>query len=337
MKVAVYGLGRIGRLILRSYLQRKTNLLFDIDIIADSMPENLATHLINYDSVYGVLNNKLTSDNGKIHFHDEILNYVSCNDPVQIDYTKVGIDLVIDASGMCKKNGWAKKHIQSGAKRVVVSTIVDDADETIVYGINHKQLNAKSVVISNASCTSNCIIPILHVLQKEYGVLMGNINSIHAYTNGQNIVDGVHDDFCRARSVYHSMIPSTTNASVAINKFFPEFQDKVKCTALRVPIANVSAIDCNLILNNKTTDKDVNNLFEHYSQNSLKDILSVNKEPLVSIDFNNCLYSCVVDTPQTSVTNGSLCRIFAWYNNELAYANRVLDLVNFLCKKEKAQ
>jgi glyceraldehyde 3-phosphate dehydrogenase len=334
MKVAVYGLGRIGRLILRLYLERQGNFLFNIELITDTMSEDLVTHLVNYDSVHGALCSKLKSDNGKIYCDGKMLNYVSCNDPAQIDYKKFGIEVVVDASGMCKKSGWADKHIKSGAKRVVISTIVDDAEETIVYGINHEQIDTKSTIISNASCTSNCIIPILYVLQKEYGILMGNINSIHAYTNGQNIVDGKHDDFCRSRSVFHSMIPSTTNASTAINKFFPEFQNKVKCTALRVPIANVSAIDCNLILNKKTTTKEVNEIFINYSKDSLKDILSVNEESLVSIDFNSCLSSCVIDLPQTSVTESSLCRIFAWYNNELAYANRVLDLVNFLCEKE---
>lgn len=336
MNVAIYGLGRIGRSVLRAFCYRNKNLNFNIKLLADSMDLKMAMHLTQYDSVHGTLRYKLSQIDDTICFEDSNkINYISCNDPSQLDYKSMNIDYVIDSSGMCKNSGWSDRHIKSGAKKVIVTTIIEDADKTVVYGINHKSIDKESVIISNASCTSNALIPIIYILQKEYGILAGNINSIHAYTNGQNIVDAFHEDFRRARAVFQSMIPSTTNASIAINEFFPELYGKVNCTAIRVPIANVSALDCNLILNAKTSAIEINALFLYYSEHLLKNILSTNDEPLVSIDYNDCTHSCVVDTQQTTVTDGKLCRIFAWYNNELAYANRIIDLIDFLARKEK--
>lgn len=326
MNIAVYGLGRIGRLFFRLCHGSKTKN-FTIKLLADKMPLPMVTHLIKYDSTHGKISEDfdLTSDSD--------IKYVQCSEPNELPYKELGIDYVIDASGKGISRDWAQKHIDSGARKVIISTLLLDADYVNIFGINHTKISPKAKIISNASCTSNCVVPIVNILEKEYGVVAGNICSIHAYTNGQNILDGIHEDIYRSRAVYSSIIPSKTNASFAIDLLFPSLKNKINCYALRVPVANVSALECNFILQKTTSVENVNSAFKSYAKGSLKTILNVNQLPLVSIDYNTSTYSCIIDSNFTSVTHKNFCKVFAWYNNELAYASRLFDLVNFLSQK----
>ncbi|MCP3658848.1 MAG: aldehyde dehydrogenase [Bacteroidetes bacterium] len=356
--VAINGFGRIGRMILRAYIELKQHNLcsqtkksinikkgdgnekaddlnFEIVCINDIGSLEDIVYLFKYDSVHGMYKGDIKV--GKDYFDVGFgkIKYIKESDPSRLPWKELGIDIVLECSGIDVKRRVARNHLKAGAKKVIISTIYDEADQTIVYGINENVLNKNHKIISCASCTSNCIVPIIQVLEKNIGIEYGHMNSIHAYTNGQNLVDSLHQDRLRARAVSSSMIPSSTNAARAVELLFPELKNRIKCNAIRVPILNVSMIEFIFVSKKSISIKDINDNIIEASNSYLKGILGYNDEPMVSIDFTHDSRSAIVDISHTQVTKNKFCRILAWYDNEWGYANRMCDLTNFLNSFQK--
>lgn len=329
LRIAINGFGRIGRMVLRSIIEYKRK---DLKVIAvnDCGNFNTLLHLFKYDSVHGKLLSDITISNNYLSFGSGSIKIFSESRCEKLPWEKLNIDLVIDCSGQLKDKNKLIKHINAGAKKVIVSTIIDDADLTVIYGINHNLIEKDHKILSNASCTSNCLIPIIYALHDNIGIKSGHMTSIHAYTNGQSLVDSTHRDFRRARAVNNSIIPSTTNASKAIELVFPKLKNKIYCSAIRVPIPNVSMIEFNFISQSKTTLESINNILLKYSKDDLKNIIECTNIPLVSIDFTHNANSSIIDLTQTHVTENHLCTVASWYDNEWGYANRICDVANYI-------
>ncbi|WCR58371.1 type I glyceraldehyde-3-phosphate dehydrogenase [Wolbachia endosymbiont of Ctenocephalides felis wCfeJ] len=322
IRVGINGLGRIGRSVLRAIFEvEKYGKQIEVVAVNGSLSAKQHAHLIKYDSVHGKFN-------GDVDFN-ESENWISINgrkfslyrerSPENIPWN---VDIVLECTGAFNKRVEAVRH---NAEKVIVSAPVSDADVTIVYGVNNTMLRKEHEVISAGSCTTNCLAPIVQVLHSNLGIKSGFMTTIHAYTNDQNILDGNHRDLRRARACGLSMVPTTTGAAKTIGCVIPELKGKLDGTAIRVPVSNVSLVDFKFTTDKKATAEEINEVFE----NSTNDVLSICKEPLVSIDFVHNLYSAVVDLAGTHVT-GDICRVAAWYDNEWAFSLRMLDIV-LLC------
>ena len=324
--VAISGFGRIGRNVLRALAEAKRT---DVTVVAinDLASAKDNAHLFKYDSVHGQFP-------GKVDVHgDEIdvgLGYkikaLAEKDPKKLPWKELGVDVVMECTGIFTDKDKAVVHLEAGAKRVLVSAPSKGADLTVVYGVNHHKLTKEHLIVSNASCTTNCLAPVAKVLNDLVGIQAGFMTTIHAYTNDQRILDQVHKDMRRARAAALSMIPTTTGAAAAVGLVLPELKGKLDGTSIRVPAPNVSVVDLKFIPGRETTVAEVNAAMKHASlEGPLKGILSYVTEELVSIDFNHSPYSSNFDSTQTAIVEGKLVRILAWYDNEWGFSNRMSD------------
>lgn len=334
LKIAINGFGRIGRMALRAFCENRCEEI-QIVCINDLGSLKDLLHLFKYDSVHGPFKGGVAAGIDSFDLGFGEIKVISEMNPNQLPWKEMGIDLVLECTGKFSKRSKAEAHIEAGAKRVIISTICDDDDITVVYGVNHQEISEQHKIISNASCTSNCLIPVCSTLHQSIGIVSGHMTSIHAYTNGQCLVDSHHQNLQRSRAVSISMIPSTTNAALAIGKLLPDLDGKVKCSAVRVPILNVSMIDFNFVASRDTTIEEINQAIKSAAQTNLNNIMGYNSEPLVSVDFNHDPRSAIVDIKQTDVTEKRLCRVVSWYDNEWGYANRLCDVANYLATQRR--
>lgn len=331
IKVAINGYGRVGRNILRALYE--SGKREEIQIVAVNDLANLETnvHLTQYDSVHGKFNADVSNQDNIMTVNGDAIEVLSERDPEMLPWNRLNVDVVLECTGFFKSKQKAAKHIKAGAKKVIVSAPGSDLDATIVYGVNHHILTKNDQIISNASCTTNCLAPIAKVLNDSIGIEQGLMTTVHAYTNDQNLLDTAHSDIYRARSATQSMIPTKTGAAKTVGLVLPELLGKLDGMAIRVPVANVSLVDFNFTAKNDTDVTEVNQLIKRASENELINILAYNDKPLVSIDFNHNPASACFDSFQTSV-NGRLVKVMAWYDNEWGFSNRMLDTTIALMK-----
>ena len=331
VKVGINGFGRIGRNIMRAALGNK-----EIDFVAVNDLTNAATlaHLLKYDSVLGNLKAKVEVQGDGIAVDGDVFKVLSFRDPAQLPWKDLGVDVVFESTGLFTDRDAAAKHITAGAKRVVITAPAKGPDITMVMGVNHDKYDpAKHQIISNASCTTNCLAPVAKILHEKYGIKKGWMTTVHAYTNDQQLLDLPHKDLRRARAAALSIIPTTTGAASAVGEVLPELKGKLDGIAMRVPVPNVSVVDLAVMVDKKTSADEVNGAFRAASEGALKGILQYMTEPLVSIDFRGNPHSSILDADYTKVMDGDFVKILAWYDNEWGYSNRCVDLLNYMVKK----
>ena len=331
VNLAINGFGRIGRLFLRALIESKYSNNLKVKIINDLADLESNVHLFKYDSIHGTFNKKIKKSKNSFDIGQGPIKIISENNPSKLPWNKNNIDIVIECTGILTAKKESLKHIEAGAKRVIISAPSDDPDKTVVYGVNHKEIKDNDKIISNASCTTNCLAPIANILNKGLGINEGHMTTIHSFTGDQSIVDTFHkSDLRRARSASLSLIPTNTGAAKAIGLVIPSLEGKLDGTAIRVPTANVSLID--FVFNSKidTSEKEINRICIDAANRELKDIISITNEPLVSVDFNHSSFSSNFDTTQTKVINKKLCRVLSWYDNEWGFASRLVDLAKYI-------
>lgn len=328
-RVAINGFGRIGRNTLRAALRDDSDLEFvALNDITDA--ETLA-HLLAYDSVHGRFDGSVKAGEGELIVNSSSIKVSAVRDPADLPWKELGVDIVIESTGLFRARDDAQKHIDAGAKKVIISAPAKGPDVTICLGVNQEQYDADSHhIISNASCTTNCLAPVAKVLNQEFGIERGWMTTIHAYTSDQRIQDMPHKDLRRARAAALSMIPTTTGAAKAVGLVLPELQGKLDGCAIRVPTPNVSVVDLIAHLGTDTDPEQVNQAFRVAAAGPLQGILHLSEEPLVSIDHNGSPFSSIVDAPFTSVVDGRLVQILSWYDNEMGYSTRLKDLCEYV-------
>ena len=334
INVAISGFGRIGRLVLRSIIENKRK---DINIVAinDLAPVETNAFLLSYDSIHGPLKEKVNIKNEKIIIGNKKILVLKERDPKNLPWKKLKIDIVFECTGLFTSKDTASMHLKAGAKKVLVSAPCNDADKTIVYGVNHNTLTKKDIVVSNASCTTNCLAPVTKVLNDNFGIVHGYMTTIHAYTGDQKVLDTFHSDPRRARAAALSMIPTSTGAAKAVGLVMPELLGKLDGTAIRVPTPNVSLIDFKFVTKKKISAESINKAMIKASKSkNLKNVLSVNSEPLVSTDFNHNPASSNFDLTQTQVIDGTFGRVLSWYDNEWGFSNRMCDTAVVMSKSK---
>jgi glyceraldehyde 3-phosphate dehydrogenase len=326
VRVAINGFGRIGRLVLRSIIEHARR---DVEVVAinDLGPIDTFAHLLRYDSVHGRFPGTVTVSGDAIDVGLGPIRWTAIRNPAELPHKELGVDIALECTGFFTKKETAKAHLDAGAKRVLVSAPADGADKTIVYGVNHDSLTADDRVVSNGSCTTNCLAPVARVLLDTVGIERGYMTTVHAYTNDQHTLDQLHSDLYRARAAAVSMIPTSTGAAKAIGLVIPELAGKLDGAAVRVPTPNVSMIDLKIVPG-RATDKDEINaaLKAAASSGPLRGVLAVTEEPLVSIDLNHIAASSTAALPQTQVVDGGLVRVLAWYDNEWGFSTRMSDV-----------
>ncbi|KAE8437201.1 MULTISPECIES: type I glyceraldehyde-3-phosphate dehydrogenase [Halomonadaceae] len=322
IRVAINGFGRIGRNVLRALYENGYRDRVQVVAINDLGDPSLNSHLLRHDTVHGHFPFSVEHDAESISVDGDRITISSERDPANLPWASMDIDLVMECTGLFTKREAAAKHIAAGAKRVLISAPSPDADATIVYGVNDDILTAEHTVVSNASCTTNCLAPVAKALNDAVGIENGLMTTVHAYTNDQNLSDVYHSDPYRARSATHSMIPTKTGAAAAVGLVLPELAGKFDGLAVRVPVINVSLVDLTFTAGRDTTKEEINEIVEKAAANS--PVLAVNAQPLVSIDFNHDAHSSTFDANHTRV-NGRLVKIMAWYDNEWGFSNRMLD------------
>jgi glyceraldehyde 3-phosphate dehydrogenase len=325
VRVAINGFGRIGRLTMRAAFEADRK---DLEVVAinDLGPVEANTYLLKYDSVHGPFPGKVrASGNSGMVVGNRLIKVLSERDPAKLPWGDLGIDVVLECTGRFTKKEQAIKHVEAGAKRVLISAPATNVDLTVVYGVNHDKLNKKHTVVSNASCTTNCLAPVASVLHKVIGIERGYMTTIHAYTGDQRLVDTMHSDMRRSRAAAVSMIPTSTGAARAVSLVLPALKGKLDGTAIRVPTVNVSLIDFTFTSKRKTTPQEINNAMVKASKGMMEGILAVTDEQLVSTDFNHNPASATFDLTQTQVIEERFCRVLAWYDNEWGFSNRMCD------------
>jgi glyceraldehyde 3-phosphate dehydrogenase len=330
-KVGINGCGRIGRSVLKCILDDPECSNFEILGINDLTDSKTLAHLLKYDSVQGVSTHEVNSDSEGLVINGKHIKIISERNPQNLPWKKLGVDIVIESTGLFTKRDAAKKHIEAGAKKVIISAPATDPDVTIVLGVNEQSyISSEHQIISNASCTTNCLAPVVKVMIENFGVKKGLMTTIHSYTNDQKILDLPHSDLRRARAANLSMIPTTTGAAKAVALVLPEIKGKLDGMAIRVPTPNVSLIDLVVEVEKNTSIEEVNQAFKVASQKSLNKIIRFEEKPLVSIDFNGDACSSIVDGISTKVIEGNMVKVLSWYDNEWGYSNRVKDLLKFV-------
>jgi glyceraldehyde 3-phosphate dehydrogenase len=330
VKIAINGFGRIGRLVFRAGYKNKDIEFVAINDLADA--KTLA-HLLKYDSIHGIFNAEIKSGNNSITIDGKEIKTFSVRDPEALPWKDLGVDVVLESTGIFTDKAGAEKHLKAGAKKVVISAPAKGPDVTFVLGVNQEVYDkTKHHIISMGSCTTNCLAPIVKILHKEFGVECGLMTTIHAYTNDQVVQDEPHKDLRRARAAALSMIPTTTGAARAIAEVIPEMKGKLDGLAIRVPVPNVSLVDFVATLSKSTTKTEVNDKFKEYASGSMKGILFCSEEELVSRDFNGNPYSSIVDMPNTTVIGGKMVKVLSWYDNEWAFSTRMTELLSFIMK-----
>jgi glyceraldehyde 3-phosphate dehydrogenase len=331
IRVAINGFGRIGRLFFRASYS-----ISDIEIVAinDLTDASTLTHLLKYDSVHGKFNAQIKTQGNRIIVDNREIVVLAETSPDKLPWADLKIDVVVESTGRFTDRVGASKHLDAGARWVVITAPAKEEDITVVMGVNHHLIDPSiHRIISNASCTTNCLAPVAKVLHEKFGIERGFATTIHAYTNDQRILDLPHKDLRRARAAAVSMIPTTTGAAKAVGKVLPELKGKLDGLAIRVPTPNVSMVDFSAQLTKEATEAEINEALKKASEEELKGILHYIDEPLVSIDFNGSSYSCIVDSLLTKVIEGKLIKVISWYDNEYGYSSRVKDLILYLMKK----
>jgi len=330
VKVGINGFGRIGRMVLRAAYTRNDIEFLALNDLAD--PTTLA-HLLKYDSVHGILKADIEVEGNVIVVNGKRIQIISEKDPGKLPWKDLGVDIVFESTGLFRDRSQASKHLDAGAKKVIISAPAPDPDITLVIGVNHEQYDPiKHHIISNASCTTNSLAPLCKVLLDTFGIKKGLMTTIHSYTTDQRLLDFPHSDLRRSRAAAVSMIPTTTGAAKAVSLVLPELAGKINGMALRVPTPNVSLTDLVVQLNKPASAQEVNKVFKEASQGSMKGIIEYCDEPLVSIDFNGITASTAVDALSTMSIGEDMVKILAWYDNEFGYANRLVDLAEYIAK-----
>ncbi|MDR2667028.1 MAG: type I glyceraldehyde-3-phosphate dehydrogenase [Holosporales bacterium] len=331
LNVGINGFGRIGRMILRAYCESADQYdALRIVCINDLSDKAMNIHLLKYDSVHGTFGFDVVEFDGGMSVNGHNITMISEPDPGKIEWEKYGVDIVFECSGRFTKKVDAEKHLKGGAKSVIVSAPSDGADITVVYGINHANVKESDVIISNGSCTTNCLAPLAYLLDREFGIDYGFMTTIHSYTGDQRLVDTVHKDPRRARAATLSMIPSTTGAAKAVGLVLPNLKGRLDGTSIRVPTSNVSMVDLKCTLRKATTVDEINEIMKKAACGELQGILGYNEEKLVSCDFNHSTRSSIFDATGTFVIDRKFCRVVSWYDNEFGFSNRMLDLAKYI-------
>ena len=320
IRVAINGYGRIGRCILRAIFESKKQNEFEIVAINDLSAIETTAHLTRYDTTHGRFASDVSVEGDMLVIDGHAIKIIAERNPQNLPWKELNIDLVLECTGFFTEREKAMQHITAGAKKVLISAPGKNVDATIVYGVNHQTLKASDLIVSNASCTTNCLAPVVKPLNDVLGIEYGLLNTVHAYTNDQMLLDGSHEDLRRARAAAHSIIPTKTGAAAAVGLVLPELAGKLDGFAMRVPVLNVSVIDLTFTAKRETTVKEVNDIVRQAKSR----ILQINDDPLVSCDFNHNPASSIFDTTQTKVF-GNLVKIVAWYDNEWGFSNRMLD------------
>jgi glyceraldehyde 3-phosphate dehydrogenase len=336
-KVGINGFGRIGRAVLKNILKDPECSNIEIKAINDLTDPATLAHLLKYDSVQGVFPQKVTSNNEEIAIDGKSIRIFSEKEPTKLPWKDQGVDFVIESTGFFTNREGAGQHLNAGAKKVIISAPSKNPDITLVLGVNQEAyLPEQHNIISNASCTTNCLAPVAKVLHDNFFIEKGLMTTIHSYTNDQRILDLPHSDLRRARAANVSMIPTTTGAAKAVALVLPEIAGRLDGMAIRVPTPNVSLIDLVVEVKKNTSNKEVNEVFKKAASEGLKNILRVEDNPLVSIDYNGDPYSSIVDGLSTKVMKDNMIKVLAWYDNEWGYSNRVKDLLKFIVSKNNS-
>ena len=330
IRLGINGFGRIGRTVLRYAVKEKG---IDIVAINDLTDAKTLAHLLKYDSVHGIFPGNVEYNENELIIDGKPIKILKIRNPEELPWKQEKVDIVLESTGLFTARDKAELHLKAGARKVIISAPATGEDLTVVMGVNHQLYDAtKHNIISNASCTTNCLAPVAKVLQDSFGIEKGLVTTIHSYTNDQNILDLPHKDLRRARAAAMSMIPTTTGAAKAVALVLPELKGKMDGMAIRVPTPNVSVVDLVATLNNKTDTEAVNAALKKASEGTLKGILGFCEEPLVSIDFNGNPLSSIVDASCTKVLDGNMVKVLSWYDNESGFSKRVIDLINYISK-----
>ena len=327
LKVGINGYGRIGRNVLRALYEGGKRSQLQVVALNDLGDANINAHLTRYDTVHGRFGGEVKVDGDAMVVNGDRIKVLSERDPAMLPWASLGVDTVLECTGLFTSKAKASKHLQGGAKKVLISAPGgDDVDATIVYGVNHGVLKASHTVISNASCTTNCLVPLAKVLNDGVGIVAGVMTTVHSYTNDQVLTDVYHTDLRRARSATHSMIPTKTGAAAAVGLVMPELKGKLDGFSIRVPTINVSLVDLSFIAKRATGVDEINGLMKASAASGpLQGILAYTDAPLVSVDYNHDAHSSVYDATMTKVLEGTLVKVCAWYDNEWGFSNRMLD------------
>ncbi|WP_037501967.1 type I glyceraldehyde-3-phosphate dehydrogenase [Sphingomonas jaspsi] len=330
-KVAINGFGRIGRLVARAILSRDDH---DLELVAinDLADAKANAMLFKRDSVHGPFAGDVSAEGDEMIVNGKRIKVTAERDPAKLPHAAMGVDIALECTGFFTDKEGGQKHLDAGAKRVLISAPAKGADLTVVYGVNHDKLTADHKIVSNASCTTNCLAPVAKVLNDAIGIERGLMTTIHAYTNDQKILDQIHSDMRRARAAGMSMIPTTTGAARAVGEVLPELKGKLDGSAVRVPTPNVSLVDLTFTPGRDTTKEEVNKLLHDAAKGALKGVLDYTDEPLVSIDLNGAPASSTVDSLETAVIDGKLVRVVSWYDNEWGFSNRMVDTAGAIAK-----
>ena len=331
IKVGINGFGRIGRNIMRAAMAHD-----NIDIVAVNDLTNADTlaHLLKYDSILGNLKADISAKGDRITVNKDEFQVLSTKDPAQLPWQSLGVDVVFESTGIFTNREGAAKHLSAGAKKVVITAPAKGPDLTVVLGVNEDTYDpAKHHIISNASCTTNCLAPIAKVLHETFGIRKGWMTTVHSYTNDQQLLDLPHKDLRRARAAALSIIPTTTGAALAVGEVLPELKGRLDGISMRVPTPNVSVVDLAVLVDKKTSKQEVNATFKSAADGKLKGLLEYTEAPLVSVDFRGNPHSSIVDAGYTSVMDSDFIKVLSWYDNEWGYSNRCVDLLRFLVKK----
>jgi glyceraldehyde 3-phosphate dehydrogenase len=331
VKVAINGFGRIGRNILRAIVESGRT---DIQVVAlnDLGPVETNAHLLRFDSVHGRFPSEVSVEGDSIVVDGQRIRVTAIKNPAELPHRDLGVDIALECTGIFTSKDKASLHLEAGARRVIVSAPADGADLTVVYGVNHEKLTKDHLVVSNASCTTNCLAPVAKVLNDAVGIEKGFMTTIHSYTNDQPSLDQMHKDLYRARAAAISMIPTSTGAAKAVGLVLPELNGKLDGTAIRVPTPNVSVVDFKFISKRATTKDEINDAIRRAADQQLKGVLGYTERPNVSIDFNHDPHSSVFHIDQTKVMDGTLVRVMSWYDNEWGFSNRMADTAVAMAK-----
>ena len=331
VKIGINGLGRIGRMIIRSIIENKNNNI-EIKHVNNRTNSEISSQLLKYDSIHGKFNSKISYNEKNLIINKKKISFSQEIELSEINWKKYDVDIVLECTGKNNSKEKSLQHIKNGAKKVIVSAPCKNADKTIVFGVNHKKINKNDLIISAASCTTNCLAPVAYVLNKEFKIQNGFMTTIHSYTTDQRLLDNSHKDLRRARSAGQSIVPTSTGASKAIGEIIPELKGKLEGLAMRVPTPNVSLVDFIFNSKEKLTLKKINESFKKASDKELKNIIETTEEKLVSIDFNHNPNSAIVDLSLTSVIGDRMGKVSAWYDNEWGFASRMCDLAKYIHK-----
>ncbi|MFP4005184.1 MAG: type I glyceraldehyde-3-phosphate dehydrogenase [Candidatus Hadarchaeia archaeon] len=329
MKVGINGFGRIGRCFLRASLERETNL--DIVAINDLAPASTLAHLLKYDTTFGELDEEVKAKEGAIVVGDKEIEFVSEKDPSNLPWDEFGVDLAIEATGLFRKRDDAKKHIEAGAQKVIITAPGkgEGSDITVIRGVNDDEYDPnKHDILDIGSCTTNCLVPTVKVLDEEFGIEKGLMTTVHAYTANQQLLDGIHKDLRRSRAAAQSIIPTTTGAAIATTEVLPQLEGKLHGMALRVPTIDASIVDLVALLGEDVDEETINSVYKERAEGEMKGILNYTETPLVSTDYIGDPHSATIDGEFTTVRAGNLVKVLSWYDNEWGFSNRLLDMAN---------